>query len=344
MTNGRVMEIPRFLLFSPWTLALSAGALAGVAIKLGDGWGFLEAAHPIALGAVSVGLTLWLLFALVPKMTVHAMRGLDLKLPRGDSAVPVVGMVLRAVTVVLGPSLIYLSLMTLREEPSEAWEIASAAFIGLVVGALSWRSVTLLAIMRESFPEDEVRKGLLDTGVYTDEAIAKLERAAQEIVGEGNFDKKRIRLRRLAATDRVVRNKNYDPHKEVHGTATSATIGGLERERHVRWAARNRDRVEREASLEDEKVDAGIAELRAKRRHFDAQDQPRRVRHGKTLEEELESEADAEISLYEAGDRIVARKVEQWRGDGVTPEEIDRRTAVLEAKVAEIIARKMGEV
>ena len=91
MTNGRVMELPRFLLFSPWTAALSLGAIFGALIELGDGWGFLEAFHPTVLGAVSAGLALWVLFALVPKITVHVMRGLDLKLPRGDSAVPAVG-------------------------------------------------------------------------------------------------------------------------------------------------------------------------------------------------------------------------------------------------------------
>jgi hypothetical protein len=337
------MEIPRFLLFSPWTVALSFGAVLGALIELGDGWGFLEAFHPIVLGVVAAGLTLWVLFALVPKITVHAMRGLDLKLPRGDSAVPAVGTFMRFITVILGPTLIYLSLMALREEPGKGWEVAGAALIGLVLGALVWRTVTLLGIMRENFPEDEIRKGLLDTGAYPEEAIAKLERAAQEIVADGNFDRKRIRLRRLAATDRVLRNKNYDPHQFEHGTTASATIGGLEREGSVRRARRVRDQVDREADFTDSELDAKISEQRARQRQFESMHQSRRARRGMSLDEELENEAEAELSLYEAGDKLVARKVKEWQESGLPPEEVERRKAVLEAKLAEIIARKLGE-
>lgn len=289
MRNRWVVEVLRFPLFSPWTVVLPFGAIVGALMELGDGWDFLEALHPIALGMVSVGLTLWVLLALVPKMTVHAMRAVDIA-PRGDSAVPVVGVFMRFITVILGPMLIYLSLMAVREEPGKGWQLAGAAFLGLVLGALVYRSITLLHIMVERFPEDNVRKGLLDTGAYPDEAIGKLKRAVQEIVADGNLDRKRIRLRRLAATDRVIRNKNYDPHQFEHGTTSRATIGGLEREGAVRHAQRVRDRVDREADLVDSELDAKISEERAKQRHFDGMHSSRRARADMSIEEGLENE------------------------------------------------------
>lgn len=267
----RQIHLPRFFHFSPWTLIPIASAVAAAALEPFGFWAFLRAIHPMVLGGVAVVLSLWLLFALVPKITVHTMRGLDLKLPRGDSAVPAVGMLLRIVTVLLGPTLIYLSFMALREDTPRVADIGGAGLVGLVLGAVGWRTVALLGIMRENFAEDEVRKGLLDTGVYTDAAIRKLEEATEEILAESNFDKKRIRLRRLAATDRVIRNKNYDPHQVEHGGTTRATLGGMERQRHVEWAKRNLKRIDLQSDLGDEEVQTKIAEQQARRRQHDSQ-------------------------------------------------------------------------
>lgn len=254
--------------FSPWSLTPVVGAVALVVLAHFGGWSFLEAISPVVLGLIAVGLTVWFLFAVVPKITVHTMWMVDVTLPRGDSAVPAVGTAVRLLTVAFGPAVIYLSLMALREETSTAATFTGAAVLGLVLGALCWRSVVLVDIMLASYPEDEVRKGLLDSGVYREDARKKLKQAAAEISQEGNFDKKRIRLRRLAVTDRVLRNKNYDPNQIQDGTVTNATVAGLGRERDVRKAERERDRVDRESDVEDSRLDAQIAEQKAIEQHF----------------------------------------------------------------------------
>lgn len=330
-------------LFSPWTVALSLGpAIALVAWSLSLR-SFLETLHPWVLASVAVLLTVWLLFGLSPKLTLQVMRLLDITLPRGDSGVPFVGVLVRGSIVILGPALLYLSFMALREGAPRGWEITAAVFVGIVLGALSWRSISLMLIMREHYLEDEVRKGLLETGAYGKVAIQKLEQATHEILAEPNLDKRRIRLRRLAATDRVLRNRNYDPYRIQEGTAASATVGGIKREREVAWARRNLERIELQSDLGDEEVRTGIAEQRAKQGRFDSQSTPRRSRHGRSLEEDLEGEVDDEVSLEEAGDRILERKLRGMRNAGLPAEEVERRMSRLKARIAEIIARKMGE-
>lgn len=263
------LNVPRNWLLSPWTVVLIVGSTLSLAAWSFGLWKLLDAIHPWGLACLAVGLTLWLLFALSPKMILHVMRVIDITLPRGDSGVPFMGLLVRSGLVLLGPTFVYISLMYLREGASVAAEIVAAVFLGAVLGAVSYRSVTLINIMRVPYVEDEIRKGILDTGVYGEIAIKKLEEAVKEILEEPNLDKKRIRLRRLAATDRVLRNKNYDPHQIEHGTTTAGTEAGYERERRVAWAKRTRERIGRQADLEDAKLDAEIAEAEERRRRFD---------------------------------------------------------------------------
>jgi len=169
-TPRRTVEMPLFLrLFAAWTITSAAGVgLALVFLYFGL-WGFLEALHPIVLGVIAVALTVWTLYALSPKFTVELMWLVDITLPRGDSALPFIGIVVRLLVVLLCPTAFYLSLMALRQETS--WAAAGAVILGYSLGLLGWRSIVLWNIMRVHYGEDEVRKGVLDTGVYGDEAI-----------------------------------------------------------------------------------------------------------------------------------------------------------------------------
>lgn len=335
MTNGPIVEVPRFLRFSPWTLTPFVAAVLAVGVELIDGWNFLNAVHPAVLGGVAVGLAIWLLYALVPKLTVHLMDILDLHLPTGESAIPLVGRAIRFVTVLLGPALIYLSLMALREEAARGWKITAAAVLGLVLGAIGWRSVTLINIWRNNYPEDEIRKGILRTGAYPQAAKEKLREVFYTIADDDNLDRKRMRLRRLELATRALRNINYDPQQDQLRTRTAATAAGFERERDLYRARRNAD-------LEDIEFETKISEQRAKQRHFDGLNQSRRARHGQSVEEELDNELSDDLNYDEAGDRIRKRRRRKMKEEGLGKEEINRRMARIEAKLAEIIARKMS--
>lgn len=320
MTNERVMNVPRFLLSSPWTVALFLGAISVALVELGDGWDFLKAVHPLVLGVMSVGLTLWLLYALVPKITVHLMDTFDLQLPTGDSSVPLVGLGMRFVTVLLGPSAIYLSLMALREEPGHGWEIAGAVLIGLVLGALVRRSVTLINIMWHTYPEDEIRKGILRTGAYPQAAREKLQDVFYTIAEDDNLDRKRIRLGRLNLATRALRNTNYDPHQFELRTRTAATVSGIEREQELR-------RARRAAELEDVAFETKVSEQRAQQRKFDNLNHPKAGPTPETLRSRIRSRINSAVGAHQAAEDLCDDEEERCERAGWDEDSIARHMA-----------------
>ncbi len=230
---------------------------------------FFQQISPLIIGIAAVGFGLWCLYVGSPPLTTRVAQLLEEHTPMAG-AFALSGKIVRGAIAILLPAIVYASFMVLRTGTGATWLVLVA--YGLLV-ALLWplavRSLRLANLNLTTYPEDEVRKSLVQTGGLSTVAREKFQEATEAIHQLTEPDVRRIRLRRMASLAQVLKNRNLDPRREEQETLSDATVSALDRDIGVKTKTHEYDRLDLEDLASRSTIRADIAGEDARARSYE---------------------------------------------------------------------------